>query len=506
MHVKAGIRAAGGTPMEFNTVSISDGITMGTEGMRASLVSREVIADSIELVARGNGFDGAGRPGRLRQDHSRRRDGAGAAQHPGPGALRRLDRAGTVPRPRRHDPGRVRGGRRARRRPDVRRRLCRNRRRRLPRRRRLRRPVHRQHDGDRLRVPRHRARSAAAACRPTTPSKARGRGAAGDAASWTLLKRGAAAARHHHPRRRSRTRSPSVAATGGSTNAVLHLLAIAREAGVPLELDDFDRDQRARAAARRPEAVRPLRRHRPARRRRQRARRQRLIEAGALHGDALTVTGRTIGEEAGAAPSKRRARKWCGRWPRRSSRTGGLVILRGNLAPEGAVIKVVGHRARRPIAGRRACSTARRRRSTRSRPGASRPATSWSSATKGRAAARACARCSASPAAIVGAGLGDSVALVTDGRFSGATRGFMVGHVAPEASRGGPIAAVRDGDIIVHRRAGAHAGRRAQRRGDRARGWRRGRPPPPRYTTGVLAKYARLVSSASTGRSRDERQ
>ena len=113
-HVKAGIRAAGGTPMEFNTVSISDGITMGTEGMRASLVSREVIADSIELVARGNVFDGAGRAGRLRQDHSRRRHGAGAAEHPGRGALRRVDRAGAVPRPRRHDSGRLRGGRRAR--------------------------------------------------------------------------------------------------------------------------------------------------------------------------------------------------------------------------------------------------------------------------------------------------------------------------------------------------------------------------------------------------------
>ena len=116
VHVKDGIREAGGTPLEFNTVSISDGITMGSEGMRTSLVSREIIADSIELVARGNMFDGAGGPGRLRQDHSGRGDGAGAARHPRPRALRRLDRAGPLARPRRHDPGRLRSGRRARRR------------------------------------------------------------------------------------------------------------------------------------------------------------------------------------------------------------------------------------------------------------------------------------------------------------------------------------------------------------------------------------------------------
>ena len=156
VHVKAGIRAAGGTPMEFNTVSISDGITMGTEGMKASLVSREVIADSIELVARGNGFDGVivlvgcdkTIPGGV--------DGARAAQHPRPRALRRVDRAGPVPRSGRHDSGRVRSRGRARRGQDERRRPPRAGVGRVSGRRRVRRPVHGQHDGARLRVPGHR--------------------------------------------------------------------------------------------------------------------------------------------------------------------------------------------------------------------------------------------------------------------------------------------------------------------------------------------------------------
>ena len=128
--------------------------------------------------------------------------------------------------------------------------------------------------------------------------------------------------------------------------------------------------------------------------------------------------------------------------------TGGLAILRGNLAPEGCVIKLAGHE-KLHHAGPRACSTARRRRWPRSRRAPSRPATWWSSATRAPPADRACARCWPSPAAINGAGLGEDVALLTDGRFSGATHGFMIGHVAPEAARGGPIAAIRDGDIIT---------------------------------------------------------
>ena len=153
-YVKQGIRRAGGTPIEFNTIAVSDGVSMGTSGMRASLVSREVIADSIELVARGHLFDGLVVHRRLRQDDSRRRDGARAARPAGARALQRLDRGGPVSRRRRHDPGRLRSGRRARRRHDLRRGGARARERRLPGRRRLRRALHREHDGDGARLPR----------------------------------------------------------------------------------------------------------------------------------------------------------------------------------------------------------------------------------------------------------------------------------------------------------------------------------------------------------------
>ena len=239
-HVKRGIRAAGGTPIEFNTISVSDGVSMGTEGMRASLVSREVIADSIELVARGHLFDGLvclvgcdkTIPGAVMA--------LARARHPGPRPLQRLDRARPLPRPRRDDPGRVRGGRRARGREDDRRGPARARERRLPGRRRVRRPVHRQHDGDR------RSSSSASA-------RAASNGIPGDRTRTrtAAAERGRAARDGARPRRTSRpsqilTREAlenaiaAVAATGGSTNGVLHLLAIARELGVPLELDDFD--------------------------------------------------------------------------------------------------------------------------------------------------------------------------------------------------------------------------------------------------------------------------
>ena len=297
VHVKEGIRRAGGTPMEFNTVSISDGITMGTEGMRASLVSREVIADSIELVARGNGFDGAGRAGRMRQDHSRGVDGARQAQRAGAGAVRRIDCAGQLSGPRRDDSGRVRGGWRARCRTDDRCRAVRPRSDRVPGRRRVRRAVHREHDGDRLGVPRASRRSAAAACRPTIrtrPSVAR---AAGERVMD--LVRENLRPRDIMTKAAFENAIASVATTGGSTNAVLHLMAIAHEAGVDLALADFDRISgsvplladlkpsgrfvatdlhaaggsapRGQAAASRP---------------------------GSVHADAPTVTGRTMGAEA----------------------------------------------------------------------------------------------------------------------------------------------------------------------------------------------------------------
>ena len=256
--------------------------------------------------------------------------------------------------------------------------------------------------------------------------------------------------------------------------------------------------QRARAAARGSEAGRPLRRRRtciaPAA---PGSSRSGCQAAGVLHGDAMTVTGSTIGEEAakadgnagtgGRAPAGVAAE--ADRRPRDSARQPRARRLRR---------QGCGPRLREPIAGPRACSTAKKPRSRPSRPAASRPATSSSSATKDRRADPACARCSASPARSSGAGLGESVALVTDGRFSGATHGLMAGHVAPEAAAGGPIAAVRDGDIDHVRSAGDATLRRRyyrQRNGGTAAACTGRRRRDSR--AGVMAKYARLVSSAA---------
>jgi dihydroxy-acid dehydratase len=288
----------------------------------------------------------------------------------------------------------------------------------------------------------------------------------------------------------------SVATTGGSTNAVLHLIAIAREAGVPLELADFDR-----ISARVPllADLKPSGRfvatdlHAAggsalvARR---------LVEAGAVDGTASTVTGRTLAAEAALAvetPGQEVVRPVA--QPLKTS--GGLVILRGSLAPDGAVMKVSG--------------TGRSRHRGPARVFDSEEAAFQAVQTQqiqpgdvvviryeGPSGGPGMREMLAVTGAIVGAGLGESVALVTDGRFSGATRGFCIGHIAPEAARGGPIAAVRDGDTIAidvdARTLDVEVAPSVvnERLGD----WR---APQPRYATGVLAKYARLVSSAATG-------
>jgi dihydroxy-acid dehydratase len=288
----------------------------------------------------------------------------------------------------------------------------------------------------------------------------------------------------------------AVAATGGSTNAVLHLMAIAREARVPLNLEDFDR-----ISARTPllADLKPGGRfvaidlHRAGG---TRVVASRLKQAGALHAGAMTVSGRTIGDEADAAvetPGQEVVRPLTN--PLKA--TGGLVILRGNLAPDGCVVKVAGHNY----------GTFR---------GTARVFESEESAFEAVQAGRITAgdvvvirqegpkggpgmrEMLGVTAAIVGAGLGDAVALVTDGRFSGATHGLMAGHVAPEAAAGGPIAAVRDGDIISF----DLPARTLQveispaELAARLKDWR---ALPPRFTTGVMAKYARLVSSAAEG-------
>jgi dihydroxy-acid dehydratase len=288
----------------------------------------------------------------------------------------------------------------------------------------------------------------------------------------------------------------SVAAMGGSTNAVLHLLAIAREAGVPLRLDDFDRIS---ASVPLIADLKPGGRfvavdlHNAGGTRVIAAR---LQEAGVLHASALTVSGRTIGEEAAGAretPGQEVIRPVA--TPIKP--TGGLVILRGNLAPDGCVVKVAGY----DVSGHRGPARvfdAEEAAFDAVQAGRIKPGDVVVIRQEGPKGGPGMREMLGVTAAIIGAGLGESVALVTDGRFSGATRGLMAGHVAPEAVAGGPIAAVRDGDVITF----DLRGRTLQvdisdaEIAARLKSWT---PSPPRYATGVMAKYARLVSSATEG-------
>jgi dihydroxy-acid dehydratase len=287
-----------------------------------------------------------------------------------------------------------------------------------------------------------------------------------------------------------------VVATGGSTNAVLHLLAVAREAGVRLTIDEFDRisrktpllaDMKPWGRFTAPEMYEAGGMALVA---------QRLLEAGLLHEHEMTVTGRTIGEEARAAreqPGQEVIRPLANPL----APHGGLAILRGNLAPEGCVAKIAGHeqavfRGRARVFNREEDAFAAVT-SGKIKPGDF--VVIRYEGPKGGPGMREMLQVTG---ALQGAGLGSSVALMTDGRFSGATHGFMVGHVAPEAAVGGPIAALRDGDVIVldvkRRRLDVELSAAELRRRLKAV-----RPPKPRYATGALAKYARLVSSASDG-------
>jgi dihydroxy-acid dehydratase len=492
-HVKAGVRAAGGTPMEFNTVSISDGITMGTEGMRASLVSREVIADSIELVARGNGFDGLVVL-----------VGCDKTIPGGIMALSRLNMPGVILYGGSIAPGQFQGhevtvqdvfeavgahaaGRMSERDfcalEDV---AC---------------------PGAGACGGQFTANTMAIVCEAlgiaalgsgsvpaTDPDKERIGRIAGEQA--VKLARAATRPRTIVTRASIENAIAVVAATGGSTNAVLHLLAIAREAGVELSLEDFDR-----ISARTPliADLKPSGRfvatdlHKAGG---STLVMKRLIDGKALRGDLPTVTGRSLAEEANAAVETP------GQQVVKTTATplkphGGLVILSGNLAPEGGVLKLSGteralHKGpARVFDSEEAAFAAVQAQQIK-------PGDVVVIRYEGPNGGPGMREMLAVTAAIVGAGLGESVALFTDGRFSGATRGFTVGHVAPEASRGGPMAAVRDGDTIVldveNRKLEVElSGEEIQKRLAK---WS---APKPRYETGVLAKYARLVSSASTG-------
>ena len=491
--VKAGIRDAGGTPLEFNTVSISDGITMGTAGMKASLVSREVIADSIELVARGNAFDG------LVVLVGCDKTIPGAVM-----ALARLDIPGTVLYGGSIAPGRWEG--RDVTIQDVFEAVGAHAAGRL--------------DDDRLKALEDHACPGAGACGGQFTANTM----AAVCEFLGIAAMGSGSVPAVDPARREvcgrigrlvmdlvdRDLRPSriltrqalenamagVMATGGSTNAVLHLLAIAREAGVPLSIDDFNpvNDRIPLIADLKPggryvanDLYRAGGTALVARR---------LHEGGLLHGGAITVTGRTIGDEAAAAvetPGQDVVRPLAS--PIKP--TGGLVILKGNLAPEGCVVKVAGY-TRLAHTGPARVFDSEEAAFAAVDAGGIQAGDVVVIRYEGPAGGPGMREMLAVTAALVGAGLGDSVALLTDGRFSGATRGLMAGHVAPEAARGGPIAAVRDGDRITvditARELQLHVADDELQR--RLAAWA---PPAPAFASGVMAKYARLVSSASEG-------
>ncbi len=491
--VKEGVRAAGGTPMEFNTIAISDGVTMGTEGMKASLISREVIADSIELVGRGHLFDAMVVL-----------VGCDKTIPAGVMALLRVNIPGLVLYGGSIAPGRLDG--RDLTIVDVFEAVGAN--------------AAGKISDEELKAIEDRACPGAGACGgqytantmataleflgvspvgantvpALDPRKAEVAINAGKLV-MDLLRRGVRPS-EMVTRRSIENAIAAVASTGGSTNAVLHLLAIAREAGIPLAIEDFDV-----VSTRTPliADLKPGGRYVAVdfdRAGGMRLLAQRLLEGGLLYGDEMTPSGRTLAEEAALAQEEpgQDVIRTIGN-PIKP--TGGLVILKGNLAPEGCVVKVAGHE--------RMFHRGPARVFDREEPamaavthGQIKPNDVVVIRYEGPKGGPGMREMLGVTAAIVGAGLGESVALLTDGRFSGGTHGLMVGHIAPEAARRGPIAALRDGDTIVidiqnrELRVELSASEIEQRLAT----WKE---PAPAYTSGVFAKYAALVSSASEG-------
>src|SRR4051794_31361079 len=490
--VKEGIRAAGGTPMEFNTIAISDGITMGTSGMKTSLVSREVIADSIELVAKGHLFDGIVAL-----------SGCDKTIPATVMALARLNLPSVMLYGGSISPGHYKGenitimkvfeavGAHA---------------------------SSRITEAELIEIE-EAASPGVGACGGQftantmamafevlgiSPMRDSGVPAQHESKAEVAYRAGElimdVLARGQRPRdiitrEALENAIAAIATSGGSTNGVLHLLAVAREAGVDLEIDDFDRMSSRtpltcdlspggryvatdlHAAGGVPVVA------------------ARLKEAGLLHEHAITVTGLTIGELADAA-EETPGQEVVLPLSRPLKPTGGLAILRGNLAPDGCVVKLAGHERvhhsgpARVFDGEEACMAA-------VTSGAIRDGDVVVIRNEGPAGGPGMREMLAVTGAIVGAGMGDSVALLTDGRFSGATHGFMVGHVAPEAVHGGPIAAVQEGDTITidvdARRLDVDLS--DEQIAERASAY----TPLPNQETGVLGKYAKLVSSASEG-------
>jgi len=491
--VMAGIRAAGGTPMEVNTISISDGISMGTEGMKASLISREVIADSIELCGIGYSFDAC-----VIIVGCDKTIPAGAM------ALARLNIPGLVLYSGSIAPGQFEGH-------DV--------------------TIQDVFEGvgqhaagnmsdERLAALEAAACPGAGACGAqytantmatvlefmglsvmgtatvgaTDPRKE----SVGERTGRTvmnLLNRGVLP-RDLITRKSLENGIICAASTGGSTNVVLHLLAIAREAGIELDIDDFDRisEQTPLIGDLRPggryvaldmdrAGGTPLLA-------------KRLLEAGKLHGDVMTVSGRTIAEEAADA-IEQPGQDVILPVSQALSPNGGLVILKGNLAPDGCVIKVAGEE-RTYFQGPARVFDREEDAFAAVSAREIKPGDVVVIRYEGPVGGPGMREMLGVTAAIVGEGIGDQVALLTDGRFSGATHGLMAGHVAPEAAVGGPIAAVREGDIITfdlpNRRL--DLGISEAEMASRLAAWT---APAPRYTQGVFAKYARGVSSAAEG-------
>jgi dihydroxy-acid dehydratase len=492
-HVKEGVRAAGGTPMEFNTVAVSDGVTMGTQGMKASLVSREVIADSIELMARGYQFDaivaicacdktipgcamalarldvpsvllyggsiapghwhgrdvtildifeaiGAHNAGDMSDEELKELEGVAS---PGAGACGGQFTANTM--------------------------AC-----------------------------AFEALGISAGGSAMVPAEDDDKASVAEKIGELVINVLADDIRPSKVITRDSLENAiaCVCASGGSTNGVLHLIALAHELGIELNLDDFERISRNTplyadlkpggrfvatdlyAAGGVPVIL------------------KRLADRGILHGDAITVTGRTIGEEAEAAteaPGQEVVRPLDD--PLKPE--GGLAILRGNLAPDGAVVKVAGTERRQQTGPARVFESEEEcfRAVKEQKLNAGDVIVIRKEGPSGGPGMREMLQVTA---AIVGEGLGESVALLTDGRFSGATRGLMIGHVAPEAAKGGPIAAIREGDQIT---VDIDARRLDIDLSDEEIAARVAeyRVPEPPYTRGVMAKYAATVSSAAQG-------
>jgi dihydroxy-acid dehydratase len=491
--VKKGVKAAGATPMEFNTVAVSDGITMGSEGMRASLISREVIADSIELMARGHMFDAV--------------IALCGCDKTIPGcvmALARLDVPSLMLYGGSIVPGRWHGrdvtiqdvfeGIGAHAAGDL-------------------------SDEELVDLENHASPGAGACGGQFTANtmamafEVLGISPAGS--SMVPAQDGEKAAvaeacgrlvvdvleRDLRPSRiiTKESLENAIAAgamSGGSTNLVLHLLAVAHEAGVPLELEDFDRiawstpllcDLKPGGrfvatdlyrAGGVPLVVR------------------RLEEAGRLHEDSLTVTGQTIGEIADSA-EEADGQEVVRPLDQALKPNGGFAILRGNLAPDGCVVKLSGH-GRREHTGPARVFESEEDAFAAVKAKSIGPGDVVVIRNEGPSGGPGMREMLQVTAALVGEGLGDSVALLTDGRFSGATRGFMAGHVAPEAPRGGPIAAVQTGDTITFdvesRQLNVELSDAELT--ERLRGYA---PPAAKYENGVLGKYSRLVGSAAEG-------